>query len=98
MLANLLDNHLSYDYNIIEYSNILELKKRGVKMQGRWIDKIFMGYESDAERTLPLRSKDVEEKEEKAYNEFFNSLTDEQQKNMYNFLLKKVRVRRLNRK
>ena len=45
-------------------------------MQGKWIDKIFMGYESDAERALPNRPKEIEDEEERAYEEFVNSLTE----------------------
>ena len=67
-------------------------------MQGKWIDKIFMGYESDAERVLPNRPKEIEDEEEKAYEEFVNSLTEKQKQKYVQFFLKKVVARHLNRK
>ena len=54
-------------------------------MQGKWIDKIFMGYESDAERVLPNRPKEIEDEEEKAYEEFVNSLTEKQKQKYVQF-------------
>ena len=54
-------------------------------MQGKWIDKIFMGYESDAERVLPNRPKEIEYEEERAYEEFVNSLTEKQKQKYVRF-------------
>ncbi len=54
-------------------------------MQGKWIEKIFMGDDADVERTMPNRPKEIEEEEEKAYEEFFNCLTEKQKQKYVQF-------------
>ena len=54
-------------------------------MQGKWIEKIFMGDDADVERTMPNRPKEIEEEEEKSYEEFFNCLTEKQKQKYVQF-------------
>lgn len=54
-------------------------------MQGKWIEKIFMGDDADVERTMPNRPKEIEEEEEKAYEEFFKCLTEKQKQKYVQF-------------
>ncbi len=54
-------------------------------MKGKYIEKFFTGDDADAEKTLPKRPKEIEEKEEKAYEEFFGCLTEKQKQKYVQF-------------
>ena len=57
-------------------------------MNGKYIERVFTGDNSDADRELPARPKKEVEEELRAYHEFFNSLTEEQKKKYIEFSLK----------
>lgn len=54
-------------------------------MKGKYIEKFFTGCEADAERTMPNRPKEIEDEEDRAYEEFFNSLTEKQKQKYVQF-------------
>ena len=54
-------------------------------MKGKYIEKFFTGCEADAERTMPGRSKEIEDEEDRAYEEFFNCLTEKQKQKYVQF-------------
>ena len=54
-------------------------------MKGKYIEKIFTGDDADVERTMPNRPKQIEDEEEKAYEEFFNCLTEKQKQKYVQF-------------
>lgn len=54
-------------------------------MKGKYIEKIFTGDDADAERTMPNRAKEIEDEEERAYEEFFGCLTEKQKQKYVQF-------------
>ena len=56
-------------------------------MKNQIIDKFFTGQDCDAERVLPDRPEEETEKEQRLYDAFFDSLTDEQKKKYINYSL-----------
>ena len=54
-------------------------------MKGKYIEKIFTGDDADAERTMPSRPKEIEDEEDRAYEEFFNCLTEKQKQKYVQF-------------
>ena len=48
-------------------------------MNGKYIERFFTGDNSDADRELPKRPQEEVEEENRLEEEFFNSLTKEQQ-------------------
>ena len=54
-------------------------------MKGKYIEKIFTGNDADVERTMPNRPKEIEDEEEKAYEEFFGCLTEKQKQKYVQF-------------
>ncbi len=54
-------------------------------MKGEYIKKFFMGDDADAEKTMPNRPKEIEDEEERAYEEFFNALSEKQKQKYVQF-------------
>ena len=57
-------------------------------MKEKWTERILTEYHEDAAKKLPNRSKEVEDEEERAHDEFFNSLSDEQKQKYVEYSLK----------
>ena len=54
-------------------------------MKGKYIERFFMGDDADVDRTMPDRPKEIEDEEERAYEEFLNSLTEKQKQKYVQF-------------
>lgn len=54
-------------------------------MKGKYIERFFTGCDADVERTMPGRPKEIEDEEERAYEEFFNCLTEKQKQKYVQF-------------
>ena len=54
-------------------------------MKGKYIKRFFMGDDADVDRTMPNRPKEIEDEEERAYEEFFNALTEKQKQKYVQF-------------
>ncbi len=54
-------------------------------MKGKYIERFFTGCEADVDRTMPNRPKEIEDEEERAYEEFFNALSEKQKQKYVQF-------------